>query len=142
MNTQAGVPDPAVLTCWKDIANYLGKGVRTVQRWEQSFGLPVRRPNGIDHKSAVVAYTRDLDEWLNSRWSKRKAGGSAYAGRPAANFGELIVNARELRSMHTSLIHETSMALAALIKSCRELELTKASIFIDTAPPRIATPEN
>jgi hypothetical protein len=23
------------MTCWKEIARYLGKGVRTVQRWEQ-----------------------------------------------------------------------------------------------------------
>jgi hypothetical protein len=32
-----------ILKGWKDIAKYLGCGVRTVQRWEK-LGLPVRRP--------------------------------------------------------------------------------------------------
>jgi hypothetical protein len=31
------------LTNWKEIAQYLDKGIRTVQRWEQQMGLPVRR---------------------------------------------------------------------------------------------------
>jgi PAS domain-containing protein len=62
---------PAVLTCWKDIAQYLGKGVRTVQRWEQELGLPVRRPNGLDHKSPVAARPQDLDAWLRTCWSER-----------------------------------------------------------------------
>jgi hypothetical protein len=34
------------LTTWKEVAAYLGKGVRTVQRWEAELGLPVRRPKG------------------------------------------------------------------------------------------------
>ena len=38
--------ESAVLSSWKDIAKYMGKGVRTVQRWERHLGLPVRRPNG------------------------------------------------------------------------------------------------
>lgn len=56
----------AVLTSWKEIARYMGKGVRTVQRWEQDFGLPVRRPLGSD-KKAVLARPRDLDMWLALR---------------------------------------------------------------------------
>lgn len=53
-----------ILKGWKDIAKYLGCGVRTVQRWEM-LGLPVRRPS---HrlKSAVVALSEDLDAWLRS----------------------------------------------------------------------------
>src|SRR4051812_33630088 len=31
------------LQSWKEIAAYLKRGVRTVQRWERSHGLPVRR---------------------------------------------------------------------------------------------------
>jgi hypothetical protein len=55
-----------VLNSWKEISNYIGRGVRTVQRWERDFGLPVRRPAG-HMKSAVVALRRDIDEWLVSR---------------------------------------------------------------------------
>jgi len=31
------------LDSWKSIASYLGREVRTVQRWENTEGLPVRR---------------------------------------------------------------------------------------------------
>ena len=33
------------LESWKDIATYLDKDVRTVQRWEKDAGLPVCRPS-------------------------------------------------------------------------------------------------
>lgn len=52
-----------VLTSWKEIAQYLGKGVRTVQRWEAEFGLPVRRAQSSEH-SAVLAIPEELDYWL------------------------------------------------------------------------------
>src|SRR5436190_20438541 len=55
-----------ILNSWKEIANYLGRGVRTVQRWETNLGLPVHRPAGRDH-STVLAFSNELDEWLNSR---------------------------------------------------------------------------
>ena len=54
-----------VLNSWKEIAAYLGRGVRTVQRWEQELGLPVRRPRGKE-RSAVIALKTDLDLWLQS----------------------------------------------------------------------------
>lgn len=53
-----------VLNSWKEIAAYLGRGVRTVQRWEQELGLPVRRPRGKE-RSAVIALRPDLDAWLH-----------------------------------------------------------------------------
>ena len=52
----------AILSGWKEIAKYLGRGVRTVQRWE-GLGLPVHRPHGSP-RSAVSAVTGELDDWL------------------------------------------------------------------------------
>ena len=52
------------LSSWKEIAQYFGRGVRTVQRWEAMLGLPVRRPHGRS-RSAVMAITDELDEWLS-----------------------------------------------------------------------------
>jgi hypothetical protein len=57
-----------ILSSWKEIANYLGKGVRTVQRWEGTIGLPVRRPTA-GNSSIVLAYTAEIDEWLNQATS-------------------------------------------------------------------------
>jgi len=50
------------LDSWKEIAAYLKKEVRTVQRWEKNGGLPVRR---LAHgkQGTVFAYKLDLDTW-------------------------------------------------------------------------------
>jgi hypothetical protein len=52
-----------VFSGWKDIASYLGKGVRTIQRYEQTMGLPIRRPAG-KMSGAVLATKAELDAWL------------------------------------------------------------------------------
>jgi hypothetical protein len=52
-----------ILSGWKDIANYLGKGVRTVQRYEGDLRLPVRRPAGRA-RGSVVATTAEIDSWV------------------------------------------------------------------------------
>jgi len=57
-----GKMNDKLLTSWKEIAGYLGKGVRTVQRWERELALPVRRPAHSRH--IVVAVTTDLDGWI------------------------------------------------------------------------------
>lgn len=53
------------LSGWKEIANYLGKGVRTVQRYERHMGLPIRRPAGCTTGS-VVATRAELDAWVKA----------------------------------------------------------------------------
>ena len=52
-----------VLNSWKEIATYLGRGVRTVQRWEAELQLPVHRPRG-KNRSAVMAFRAELNDWL------------------------------------------------------------------------------
>ena len=54
------------LQSWKEIAAYLRFGVRTVQRWEETEGLPVYR-RSQDRRSTVFAYKRELDAWYESR---------------------------------------------------------------------------
>ncbi len=50
---------------WKEIAQYLGRDVRTVLRWEQRRGLPVYRlPGG--KLPRVFAYRDELNRWLES----------------------------------------------------------------------------
>ncbi len=50
------------LDSWKEIAQYLGRDVRTVIRWEER-GLPVHRVPG-GKLSRVFAFSGELDEWL------------------------------------------------------------------------------
>ena len=54
--------DRRILNTWKEIAAYLQRSVRTVQRWELSYNLPIHRP-GNDTPS-VFALSNELDEWL------------------------------------------------------------------------------
>jgi hypothetical protein len=53
------------LTGWNEIGEYLGKGVRTVQRWEHQ-GLPVRR-SGEGRKATVLALPEELDAWVQNQ---------------------------------------------------------------------------
>lgn len=52
-----------LLNGWKEIASYMGRGVRSVQRYEADLKLPIRRPEGSD-RSSVFAFSDELDEWL------------------------------------------------------------------------------
>jgi len=54
------------LESWKEIAEWLHRDVRTVQRWERSRNLPVHRlPGG--RRARVFALQSELDSWWNSR---------------------------------------------------------------------------
>jgi TolB-like protein/Flp pilus assembly protein TadD len=54
------------LDYWQEIAKYLGREVRTVQRWEQEKSLPVRRLGGTgeDNQPRVFAYKSEIDVWV------------------------------------------------------------------------------
>jgi len=51
-----------ILKSWKEIASYLGIGVRTAQRWKADRGLPVKQPGSA--RSAVLAVSDEIDRWL------------------------------------------------------------------------------
>jgi Tol biopolymer transport system component len=54
---------PRQLISWKEIAEYLGRDVRTVVRWEKDKNLPVHRVPG-GKRQAVYAFSDELDRWL------------------------------------------------------------------------------
>src|SRR5258708_25531605 len=54
------------LDSWKEIAVYLDREVRTVQRWEKCEGLPVRRQFHVKG-GTVWAFKHDIDAWFNNR---------------------------------------------------------------------------
>jgi TolB-like protein/Tfp pilus assembly protein PilF len=58
------------LFSWKEIAAYLRRDVRTVQRWEKTEGLPVRRHLHRELES-VYALRSELDSWREGRQPSR-----------------------------------------------------------------------
>jgi TolB-like protein len=61
------------LDYWQEIAKYLGREVRTVQRWEREKKLPVRRLSAVgeDNQPRVFAYKSEIDAWLALQSSQR-----------------------------------------------------------------------
>lgn len=59
-------PDMNRLDTWKEIAVYLGREVRTAQRWAKREGLPVHR-HFHAKASTIYAFKHEVDAWLQMR---------------------------------------------------------------------------
>ena len=64
------------LDSWKAIAQYLGRDVRTVMRWERQSGMPVHRVPASGRGNSVFGYTDEIDQWLSAdgETARREAG--------------------------------------------------------------------
>ena len=81
--TPSSAPAPGDrLDSWKEIASYLKKGIRTVQRWERTEGLPIHRL-GQDGAGSVFAYKSELDTWWQQQ-SRRLAAQAEPGPKPVA----------------------------------------------------------
>jgi hypothetical protein len=98
------VPQPAGrLESWKEIAAYLNRGVRTVQRWERSEALPVYRHHH-DKRGTVYAFRQEIDAWRENR----SAGGGPERDSP-------LTSAGRYRSAVALLLARVAAALRRLI---------------------------
>jgi hypothetical protein len=100
MTSSSDSPDaedrPGHLNGWKEIAAFLGRSVRTVQRWEKDFGLPVRR-FGASRPESVFAVAREVDAWLETAQgltARSGAGAPETAGGSAGQRVEPLFPAR------------------------------------------------
>jgi len=64
------------LDSWKEIAAYLKRDIRTVQRWEKLEALPVRR-HQHQKRGSAFAYRDELDAWWRNRGHEVDAGPAA-----------------------------------------------------------------
>lgn len=55
--------DVQILHSWKEISSYIGRGVRTLQRYETHLGFPIHRPLGKP-RSSVLAFKHEIDAWM------------------------------------------------------------------------------
>jgi hypothetical protein len=120
---------PHILSGWKDIANYLGKGVRTVQRYEGELRLPVRRP-ARKARGSVVATKAELDAWvaaspIREQFQLRVASDPQYS-RSMAAVKQGIEEMRALREQMSTLRADLRGSLQSLQHSvtalCQHME--------------------
>jgi len=120
--TPAAGRDTKVLTAWKEIARYMGKGVRTVQRWERDFALPVRRPPGARNRRAVLALTSDLDAWVALRCSRKlQSPPNETASELSRSLREHMRTFVDLRVENRMLLNELRVATQALRQNVNAL---------------------
>src|SRR5215470_4744221 len=105
-----------VLSSWKEIANYFGKGVRTVQRWESELGLPVHRPVAAN-KGIVMAFPSELDHWAkrNLFVEHNETSATLIRVRPSEQTTKssenLLQRALRLQELVASLNERTKLAM-------------------------------
>ena len=113
-----------ILNSWKEIAAYLNRGVRTVQRWEAELRLPIRRPSGRS-RSAVIAMRSEIDSWLRScpleKPQKHAADEPPIPADSLPSCRELLSDARRLRAEVFRSRHELSTALQELCTTVQKM---------------------
>jgi tetratricopeptide (TPR) repeat protein len=75
---------------WKAIAGFLGREIRTVQRWELSEQLPIHR---LEHKQRATAYafTAELEEWLAKRTPRDNEAETSVVSLPVTSRRRRII---------------------------------------------------
>jgi DNA-binding transcriptional MerR regulator len=122
--------DAVLLTSWKEVAAYMGRSIRTVQRWEK-FGLPVRRLTKSS-RSSVLANSRDIDIWLAN------AHAHGFATKQSREQIFLRGALAETLAMHRVLQAEMAKLRDERHEELRTLKHTLQRL-IDTMTPKDAT---
>ena len=129
--------EPEFLNSWKEISNYMGRGVRTAQRYEEKYGLPVRRPAGKS-RSSVMATRAEIDAWVAAAPIRETHQISPPpTKKPTPELLSIQDGLSEMRKLRQQMLEvraETNLALSALMSSLCALryEIQAARHF---APP-------
>jgi hypothetical protein len=110
-----------VLHSWKEIAAELDRGVRTVQRWERTLQLPVRRL-GNGPRSPVFAFKDELRFWLRARGNGTNGNSSlshseGFDGAPSSGSNGSSHNGKNSAVRY---IREKAEAKLRIIESIRD----------------------
>jgi TolB-like protein/Flp pilus assembly protein TadD len=73
------------LESWKEIAAYLGREVRTVQRWALARSLPVHRLPGGGRRPRVFSLKSEIDAWMRAGVESPREDGASVAVLPFQN---------------------------------------------------------
>ena len=115
-----------VFSGWKDVANYLGKSVRTVQRYERELGLPIRRP-APKATVAVIATKAELDAWISAsplRSAPRRTEAKANNSGMLKEFRMQVKELHQLRH-ETAQLRQAVNASRALLRTNLQMAMSR-----------------
>jgi hypothetical protein len=111
-----------ILDSWKEIAVFLRRGVRTVQRWEATEGLPVRRHDHLK-RGSVYALRSDVALWVRTRQLGQKPPAHRF---PMHCSCELRNQVAQQRHMIHELADQLQIQLASVMSSWKQLQRSVA----------------
>ena len=127
VSTDAGpARQSAMLTGWKEIGNFVGRGVRTVQRWQAELELPVHRVRNSP-RSPVFAFKSELDWWMRARAMNNPSTHRLVPHEHQTNFA--IQEAHVLKTRCRSLNIDLHQQVQSLIHNLDALRM-----LTDTSP--------
>jgi hypothetical protein len=110
------MPTGQVLTSWKEIASFMGKGVRTVQRWEAEMELPVRRPAADRH--IVLAFPQELEAWARRKLESPKIASENSKLRHRHHPGSQLLRMRYLVQIMKGRLEQNRACAEQLRRQC------------------------
>jgi hypothetical protein len=116
----------SALQGWKAISAELNRGVRTVQRWESTLGLPVHRL-GEGPSCPVFAFQDELQLWLRSKTARGSDRNDADDSS-AKNHHKTVDAGRELQQFATAKVNRAGNSEPEIIKSLNAFFALKGSV--------------
>lgn len=110
-----------ILNSWKEIATYLDRGVRTIQRWHTDLGLPVHKVRNTRH-SSVFAYRAEVDQWLRECAKQSQA---EPLNRPVHRQSSVqlsVERTKELASRMLSLVSQQRDGVCAILGTVNRVQ--------------------
>jgi hypothetical protein len=95
----------------------MGKGVRTVQRWERTLGLPVRRAARNGSKSSLMVDTSELEMWMRATFEPAQVAEVKLDWDLIKRSKELVKESLPLREEHSQLVQQAHRAVMDLQES-------------------------
>src|SRR5262249_22826030 len=111
----------------------IGRGVRTVQRYERELRLPVHRPAGKS-RSAVIAFADEIDRWMRSTplYSSTNGNTAKPVRANEAEWQRLVSNSRLLLKRADAL----KAPMSELLRLMQETERRRKQMLL---APRLTT---
>jgi hypothetical protein len=104
-------PQKELLDSWKEIAVFLNRGVRTVQRWEREENLPIHR-HQHRKRGSVFAFASEISAWLQVR-----------EGRPQVFQIPVLTDDRAIAGTGSPRLESSSLAVMSYIARVRAQQM-------------------